>query len=86
MVKEIVVVVLGLLVAVLPFLGFPSSWRTPMFALMGLAIAALGFLIRNEVRTAKGSRARLSHTQSVSPLSHDVYQKAQNPFGEGQEA
>ena len=44
--KETAILVLGLLVALLPFLGFPRSWKTIFFVFSGLAIALLAFLIR----------------------------------------
>ncbi len=55
-VKETAILVLGLVVALLPFLGFPRSWKTIFFVLSGLAIASLAFLVRE--RRGKGfSRA-----------------------------
>lgn len=44
--KEIGVVMLGIFVAVLPFLGFPQSWRAVLFVIAGLAIVLLGLLLR----------------------------------------
>jgi len=34
---------LGMLVALLPFLGFPSSWKGVIFAILGLTISTLSF-------------------------------------------
>jgi len=44
--KEISVVMLGIFVAVLPFLGFPQSWRVIFFVIAGLGIMLLGFFLR----------------------------------------
>jgi len=36
--KKTVITILGAIVIVLPFLGFPSSLSTPIFVLVGLGI------------------------------------------------
>ena len=79
-------IVLGVWVALLPFLGFPSSWRTPMFAMAGLVIALLAFLLRREFRERKGTDSRTSFAQNGSPrMAHEI-SKDTNPFAgeEGQ--
>lgn len=79
--KERTVIILGLLVAILPFLGFPNSWRTPLFALLGLLISVLAFLIRNE---AQGKKEGGTYAQSNSPSSrYEIFQKESNPFDQG---
>lgn len=35
--------ILGLVIAVLPFLGFPGSFKAPAFFLLGLGVAYLSF-------------------------------------------
>jgi len=37
------IIALGIVVALLPFLGFPSSWKTVILAFLGLTIATLSF-------------------------------------------
>ncbi|MGH7141454.1 MAG: hypothetical protein ACREGH_02370 [Minisyncoccia bacterium] len=44
--KESGVIVLGLIIAVMPLLGFPPSWREAFFIIAGLATALLGFFLR----------------------------------------
>ena len=46
--KEMAVVVLGLVVVVTPYLGFPSGWRELLLLVAGLAIMLIGFLLRGE--------------------------------------
>lgn len=46
--KEMTVILLGLLVAITPYLGIPGSWKTVLLVLSGLGIAAAGFLLRGE--------------------------------------
>ena len=36
----------GALVAILPFLGFPNSWDSVMFVILGACIVALGIVVR----------------------------------------
>src|SRR5438067_1319459 len=61
--KESGVIILGLFIAVLPFLGFPQSWRDIFFLLAGLGLAAIGFFLRadhlrHESGTPHPSRSR----------------------------
>ena len=44
--KESVAIALGFWVIILPFLGFPESWRVAFLVLTGLGLISLGFLMR----------------------------------------
>lgn len=46
--KEMTIICLGLWVIVLPFLGIYRSWLTLFMILTGLALIALGFVLRGE--------------------------------------
>ena len=46
--KEMSLIVLGIVVAVVPYLGIPGSWKTALLVLCGLGIALIGFLLRGE--------------------------------------
>ena len=46
--KEMTVIVLGIWVAVVPYLGVPSLWRTVLLVVSGIGIAVIGFLLRGE--------------------------------------
>ncbi len=48
MTKDVGILILGLLVAATPFLGFPTSYESIIFVVAGLAIAMLAFLIRGD--------------------------------------
>ena len=48
--KEKTLLIIGLWVAVLSFLGFPETWRKVLFLLTGLAIMYLGYLFYLEVK------------------------------------
>jgi cbb3-type cytochrome oxidase subunit 3 len=46
--KEMTIIVLGFWVAVVPYLGIPSSWRVMLLVLTGILLAIVGFLLRGE--------------------------------------
>jgi len=60
--KETWIVVLGIVVAVMPFLGFPGSWKIIIYIVLGLAIAALALLLQfrksSEVRSSLSESGR----------------------------
>ncbi len=58
--KEMSLILLGIFVAVLPHLGFPSEIKVIAFAIVGLLIALIGFLLRGEILTrgTVGSESR----------------------------
>lgn len=60
--KETGVIVLGIWVFILPFLGIPGSWRTVLLALTGVGLAVLGFLMRSQALSDGSSR----HASSAS--------------------
>lgn len=46
--KESIAIVLGLLIALMPFLGFPGSWKAVFSIVFGITIAGIVFVIRQE--------------------------------------
>jgi len=48
--KEKTLFIIGLWVAILPFLGFPVFWRNILFLITGLAIIYLAYLFYLEVK------------------------------------
>jgi len=49
--KEKTLFIIGLWVAILPFLGFPVNFRKVLFLITGLAIMYLAYLFYLEVKT-----------------------------------
>lgn len=47
--KDAAIIILGFLVASMPFLGFPSSWKMVFYVLLGLGIVAFAFFLRKEL-------------------------------------
>ena len=67
------IVVLGFLVAFLPFTGFPTGFETVIAVLLGLLIMVLGFLVRQEhlwlLRSLSGEHKTDAYAEN-SPRSH----------------
>ncbi|MEK7068650.1 MAG: hypothetical protein AAB964_02450 [Patescibacteria group bacterium] len=78
--KEMLVIALGVLTAVVTQLGIPGSWKLSLLFLTGVAIAGIGFLLRGEAlsRTGRGShlpgQSGTSFVESPMPR-HDNEQK-----------
>lgn len=49
--KEKTLFIIGLWVMVLPFLGFPKTWRTVLFVVTGVALVYLTYLFYMESKT-----------------------------------
>ena len=75
--KEAGIVALGIWLAILPFLGFPGSWRTVFVFLSGAGVAALGFLVRAETLSrSRGFPKDASFTQNTfAGTSHETHQE-----------
>ena len=77
--KEMIVIALGLLVAVAPYLGVPGSWKTVLLVAAGLGIAGVGFLLRGE-SLARGTTQGDGHfvensassSSSQAPRDHGI--------------
>ena len=61
------ILILGIWVAIMPFLGFPVSWRKPIFIISGLAIAYLAY-----------ASAKNKTVTPISPLSPKTETYVQN--------
>ena len=60
--KEKALFIIGLWVAILSFLGFPSNWRKVFFLLTGLAIMYLAYLFYLEVKARLAKHVEHSKT------------------------
>jgi|GEM_PF-644414 len=49
MTKDVSILILGLLTAAMPYLGFPANYEQIIFVVVGLTIAVLAFLIRGDI-------------------------------------
>lgn len=53
--KERTLFFIGIWVGILPFLGFPNSWRKIIFIITGLALIYLSYLFRQEAKARIGA-------------------------------
>lgn len=53
MTLDALIMLLGALVAALPFLGFPNSWDTVLLFLAGVFIIVLGIIVRQRLPAGK---------------------------------
>lgn len=53
MTLDMLIMFLGAFVALLPFLGFPTSWDTVFLFLAGTVIIVLGIIVRRERNSGK---------------------------------
>lgn len=51
--KQRMLIILGVLVAIMPFSGFPSSWRTVFFLIFGISIIVLAYQIDKLIKHLK---------------------------------
>jgi hypothetical protein len=67
--KEMTIIVLGVWVIVVPYLGFPTSWKTVIFFVTGVLVVYLGFSLRAGA-LARGSRRTEHHPFAENHYSH----------------
>lgn len=60
--KEKTLLIIGVWVAILPFLGFPSPWRNILFLITGLAIMYLSYLFYLEFKARSSKDINHSKT------------------------
>ena len=59
--RETMLIVLGLLTMVVPYLGVPSAWRTGLLVLIGAVVTVVGFLQRGEALRAQRTSSTEHH-------------------------
>lgn len=64
--KNSLVAVVGLLVAVMPFLGFPGTWKSYFFIVAGLFLIFLAFLNHRERKALYRELGKEDHTGQPS--------------------
>ena len=60
--KELIIILLGLLVALMPYLGFPGSWKSVFSIVIGIVIAGIAFIVRQERLWKEREDMRERHT------------------------
>ncbi len=73
--KNRLILILGIWVALMPFLGFPSMWKNCIYIISGLAISTLSFLIARHKRISRRpvhKKDRKEIVQSEPVLENEV--------------
>ena len=76
MTLDTLIMLAGTFVAVLPFLGFPSSWDTVLLFLAGIFIIGLGITLRRRSTSRKPEQTVDETFRESGPLlksDHDTY-------------
>jgi len=70
--KERILLILGIWVAVLPYLGFPYSWKNIIFTLSGFAIIYCSYVLYKEYKTKdpEGKQASYGAGAKERPLNN----------------
>ena len=58
MIKARILLFLGIWVAVLPYLGFPSSWKDILFTLSGLGLIYFSYMLYQEYKTEENKEEK----------------------------
>ena len=48
-----ILLLLGLWIAILPYLGFPSSWKSVLFSITGLGLIYFGYVLYREFKASE---------------------------------
>ncbi len=59
MTKDVLLILLGGFTAFLPFLGFPNSWDTIIFVILGMSVVFVGIAVRRSSRLRAEDRSRM---------------------------
>lgn len=71
MTKDVLLMLLGGLVAFLPFLGFPSTWDTILLVVFGICVVLLGVAVRRSGANRSVARSDQSAKEpAASPYAH----------------
>ena len=82
MTKDVGILVLGLLVAAMPFLGFPSSMEQIVFVVSGLVIAVLAFFIRGELGTGEKETESYVQNGGQKVSTDGIVERGESSHGE----
>lgn len=71
--KRQTLMVLGIWVIILPFLGFPGTWKSILFCATGLVIATIAYALRPETRVSPASNITYAeHKNEPAPVSENT--------------
>ena len=65
------IITFGVIVAIVPFLGFPSSWKTFLFAVLGSAIAFTAYYVLREHANEYQEKQDTQSSADTSVVAHE---------------
>lgn len=86
MTKDVGILILGLIVAAMPFLGFPGGIKTVVFVVAGLLIALLAFLIRGDFSLFRIERTGNTFVENDRDHSGGAMNEAGTAYGKNKAA
>ena len=72
MTVDTLIMLAGAIVALLPFLGFPNSWDSIFFLLLGIFVIALGIVVRRRSPAQTDAPRPRSHIVESVPQENDT--------------
>lgn len=74
-----IILMLGVWVAILPYLGFPSSWKNVLFTLTGLVFTYFSYILYKEFKAStKGKDPQTFDNFSENNTFHSNMREAAN--------
>lgn len=70
--KERTLFFIGIWVGILPFLGFPNSWRKILFIITGIALIYLSYLFRQEAKARLEALKLNSNEQTMDSFIDNI--------------
>jgi hypothetical protein len=70
--KTRIIFILGIWVAIVSFLGFPSSWKKAIFVLTGVALIYLAYSLEKRYKVSKTADQTPLYTQSRMPSDEKI--------------
>lgn len=71
--QEKILIGLGIWLFILPFTGFPQSWKTWLTAITGLVVVYLAALLLKRMHDREGARARETRTETFTETSDNAF-------------
>ncbi len=74
-------IIIGILIAVMPFVGIPGSWKTPLYFLLGSAVAALSYqmIYKKKAHPSRHGTRKLRVHEGIIPEQELEQQPTEQP-------
>lgn len=71
--RERIFLFLGIWVAILPYLGFPYSWKNILFTLSGLSLIYLSYIMRKENKAQEESAKKEEAKENLPEDTNTIH-------------